>query len=63
MSARYIVRPDSRGFSVSDLTTGEPVVIAQMPQTGLSKEDAEHMAGLLNARETEGQDLAQQTAG
>ena len=50
MSDRYLVRPDGGGFSVYDVWTGEPAVIAMMPQTRLSKEDAEHTARLLNTR-------------
>lgn len=54
MTDRYRVRPDPRGFSVQDIWTGEPAVIALVPQTGLSQEDAEHTAALLNTRATRG---------
>jgi len=47
---RYAVRPDRVGFSVFDLWTGEAAVLAMVPQTGLSPEDAEHTADLLNRR-------------
>ncbi|HEY8570911.1 hypothetical protein [Phenylobacterium sp.] len=50
MIDRYLVRPDREGFTVSDIWTGEPAVIAMVPQTGLSREDAEHTADLLNRR-------------
>ena len=48
MTPRYIIRPDPRGFSVVDLTLGAPVVVGAEAQSGLSRADAEHMAGLLN---------------
>jgi hypothetical protein len=47
---RFATRPDREGFSVFDLWTGETAVIAMLPQTGLSDEDARHTAGLLNRR-------------
>jgi len=50
MSDRFAVRPDPAGFSVYDLWTGETVVIAMTPQDGLSSEDAEHTAAMLNRR-------------
>jgi len=50
MSERFGIRPDPRGFSVYDLWTGETVVIAMTPQDGLSREDAEHTARMLNQR-------------
>ncbi|MEW5687708.1 MAG: hypothetical protein AB1942_22565 [Pseudomonadota bacterium] len=49
MIERYVIRPDSRGFSVIELATGAPAVIAMAPQRGLTQEDANHLAGLLNA--------------
>ena len=55
MNDRYLVRPDQAGFSVYDIWTGEPAVIAMTPQTSLSKEDAEHTAGLLNTRAKRGE--------
>jgi hypothetical protein len=54
MTERYVIRPDREGYSVCDLWTGEPAVIAMTPQTGLSQEDAEHTAGLLNRRAEHG---------
>lgn len=50
MSQRYAIRPDARGFSVYDVSTGETVVFANAPQQGLSREDAEHTAAMLNQR-------------
>lgn len=50
MIERFIVRPDREGFAVIDVWTGEPAVIAMTPQTGISEEDAQHTAQLLNRR-------------
>jgi hypothetical protein len=50
MTERFVIRPDREGHSVCDLWTGEAVVIAMVPQTGLSQADAEHTAALLNRR-------------
>lgn len=50
MLDRFVIRPASDGFRVIDIWMGEPAHIAMIPQTGLSKEDAEHTAGLLNRR-------------
>lgn len=54
MTDRYLVRPDREGFSVYDVWTGEAAVIAMTPQTGLSREDADHTAILLNTRARQG---------
>lgn len=54
MTERYAVRPDPSGFSVFDVWTGETAVIAMTPQDGLSLEDAEHTAALLNRRTERG---------
>jgi hypothetical protein len=53
MTERYILRPDRTGFTVQDVLTGQPAVIASTPQTGLSQADATHTAGLLNQRATQ----------
>jgi hypothetical protein len=45
---RFVIRPDPAGYSVHDLTTGEPLVIAMARQCGLSREDAEHTAAVFN---------------
>jgi hypothetical protein len=50
MAERYTIRPDPGGFSVYDLWTGETVVLATASQDGLSREDAEHTAAMLNTR-------------
>jgi len=54
MAERFVIRPDRAGYSVGDLWTGEPAVIAMLPQTGLSQDDAEHTASLLNGRAERG---------
>lgn len=48
MSERFVVRPDTRGFSVFDLALGQVAEIAKIPQQALSTEDAQHLAQLLN---------------
>jgi hypothetical protein len=48
MEPRYVIRPDPQGYSVRDLLTGQPAILAATPQKGLSQEDAEHTAELLN---------------
>lgn len=45
---RFVVRPDDEGFSVIDIWSGEPTLIAMARQTGLPEADAEHTAALLN---------------
>jgi hypothetical protein len=50
MSERFTIRPAASGFSVYDVWTGEVAVIAMTPQKGLSREDAEHTAEVLNRR-------------
>ncbi|HVI31046.1 hypothetical protein [Phenylobacterium sp.] len=55
MTDRYRIRPDREGFTVYDLWTGEAAVIAMAPQTGLSREDADHTAALLNLRARRGE--------
>jgi hypothetical protein len=53
MEPRYVIRPDPQGYSVRDLLTGQPAILAATPQKGLSQEDAEHTAELLNRTATE----------
>jgi hypothetical protein len=50
MSPRFAIRPDAQGFSVYDVSTGETVMFANTPQQGLTREDAEHTAAMLNQR-------------
>jgi hypothetical protein len=47
---RFAIRRDRAGWTVYDIWTGEPAVLAMAPQTGLSEEDAQHTAALLNRR-------------
>jgi len=54
MTPRFDVRRDRDGFSVYDVWTGEAAIIAMTPQTGLSREDADHTAELLNRRARQG---------
>jgi len=49
---RFVVRPDRQAYSIIDIWTGEPAVIAMVPQTGIPQDDAEHTAELLNRRVT-----------
>jgi hypothetical protein len=48
METRYVIRPDGQGFTVRDLWSDEPARPAGSPQVGLSQDDAEHTADLLN---------------
>jgi hypothetical protein len=50
MAERYVIRKDASGFTVADNFTGEPLVLAMDRQTGLSEEDARHLAELFNKR-------------
>ena len=59
MTPRYVIRPDRESFSVCDSWTGQAAVIAMTPQTGLSREDAEHTADLLNKRAEQGERVLQ----
>jgi hypothetical protein len=54
MHGRYVIRPDREGFSVIDIWTGEPAVIAGVPQTGIAQDDADHTAQLPNRRAANG---------
>jgi hypothetical protein len=53
-SDRYGLRPDTSGWTVFELWTGEPATIASVRQTGLSEDDAKHTAALLNRRAKDG---------
>jgi hypothetical protein len=55
MTDRYSVRPDALGFTVYDVWTGEPLVIAMTAQTEMSHEDAVHTAELFNSRARKGE--------
>ncbi len=62
MDTRYVIRPDAQGYTVRDLWSGEPARLAGSPQVGLSQDDAEHTADLLN-RTTVEDGSAQHAAG
>ena len=47
---RYALRADGPGWTVYELWSGNPAVVAGTPQTRLSEDDARHMAALLNAQ-------------
>jgi hypothetical protein len=49
-TSRYAIRRDRTAWTVYEVWTGEPAVIALRPQTGLSEDDAQHTADLLNRR-------------
>lgn len=51
---RYGVRRDGKGWTVFEVWSGEPVVLAQARQIGLSELDAQHTAELMNRRATTG---------
>jgi hypothetical protein len=54
MADRYVIRKDPSGFTVADNFTGEPLVLAMDPQTGLTEDDAQHLADLFNKRAKQG---------
>ena len=54
MAESFVVRPDRDTYSVYEVWTGEVAVIAMTPQGGLSREDAEDTADLLNRRSAAG---------
>jgi phage terminase large subunit-like protein len=60
MATRYVIRKDASGFTVADNFTGEPLVLAMDPQTGLSEEVARHLADLFNKRAEQGERAIQQ---
>ena len=51
---RYGIRPDAKGWTVFETWSGEPVVLAQARQAGLSEVDAKHTADLMNRRAMRG---------
>lgn len=52
---RFHVRPDSHGYTVYDIWTGDPAVLALVVQTGLCLEDARELAKLLSEAADHGQ--------
>lgn len=55
MRDRVIIRPDPRGFGVIDPSAGRPAAIGPIPQAGLSKADADHLAQWLAAPGRDGE--------
>jgi hypothetical protein len=53
MRARYDIRPDPDGWTVYDAVTGLPAAVNDVTQIGLSLEDADDLADLLNRLHTE----------
>lgn len=47
---RFVIRPDAVGFSIIDIWSGGPAVLAASPQVGLPQSDPDHIAQLLNER-------------
>lgn len=47
---RFRAEPDPDGFSVMDVLTGQPAAFANRTQTGISEEDADAIAEVLNRR-------------
>lgn len=54
MRRRYDIRPDSIGWTVFDIWTGEPAVIALLQQTRLNLQDALELTRLLNEQVAKG---------
>ena len=52
---RYDIREDREGWTVFDVFTGEPVVIAMVTQTGLDIQDADELAELLDHKTFQGE--------
>jgi hypothetical protein len=50
MSTRFDLRPDATGWTVFDQWTGVTVVLAHIPQDGLTRSDALDLVRLLNRR-------------
>ena len=51
---RFDLRQDQEGWTVFDIWTGEPVVIAGVLQVGLEIQDADELAELLQRRADQG---------
>jgi len=47
---RFTLRPDPAGWTVLEIWTGQPAVVAGVPQSSLSEDDAKHMTDLLNTQ-------------
>jgi hypothetical protein len=53
MAARYDIQTDPSGWTVYDINTGLPAEVKGVVQIGLSMEDADDLADLLNRLHTE----------
>ncbi|WP_337186841.1 hypothetical protein [Phenylobacterium sp.] len=51
---RYGLRRDPAGWTVYAIWTSEPAIVGGVAQTGLSEDDARHLAGLLNTQSRRG---------
>lgn len=54
MLERYSLRKETGGWTVFDVWTGQPVVIARQPQTGLNRKAAGELTALLNEQVRQG---------
>jgi hypothetical protein len=59
MAIRYDMRREPDGWTVYDIWTGWPAVIAGVPQTELEMEDADDLVDLLNGMHVRGHKLTQ----
>jgi len=50
---RYDMRADQTGWTVYDVATDRPVILDDVPLTGISFEDADKLVNLLNALDTQ----------
>jgi hypothetical protein len=50
---RYDMRADQIGWTVYDVATDRPVILDDVPLTGISFEDADRLVNLLNALDTQ----------
>ena len=48
MAARYDIKPDDSGWTVYDTATSQAAAVNGVTQSGLSLEDADDLADLLN---------------
>jgi hypothetical protein len=51
---RYVLRSDTGGWTVLEIWTGQPAMVAGVAQSGLSEDDARHMVSLLNTQSRRG---------
>ena len=58
MMTRYDIRPTPEGWTVYDTATGLPAAVNDLSQVGLSLEDADDIADLLNRLHIEQLDCA-----